>query len=107
MLVSLELHHNDPELCVPLLSATDLDDVAADWHAWSRLMRLPMLIIGADLIARPIRERLGQIMVDPALPRRKRFGLLKHRPWFLRRRKPGIVGPVTRISGEELFGHLR
>lgn len=106
-LVTLELHHHDPDLCVPLLCAGDLDDVAADWHAWSRLMRLPMLIVGADEIARPVRERLGEIMIEAPLPRRKRFALLKHRPWFLRRRKAGAVGPVVRISGEELFGHER
>ena len=103
LLVTLELHHHDPELCVPLLVAADLDDVAADWHSWSRLMQLPMLIVGDEGNATPLATRLGQIMVDPALERRKRFGSLKHRPWFLRRRKPGIVGPVVRISGEELI----
>lgn len=107
MKVTLELHHHDPALCVPLLVADDLDDIAADWHAWSRMMRLPMLIVGADTIARPVREKLGEIMVEAPLARRKRFGTLKHRPWFLRRRKPGVVGPVTRISGEELFATLR
>ena len=43
------------------------------------------------------------IMIDPAFDRRRRLGALKHRPWFLRRRKPGVVGPVVRISGEELI----
>jgi len=105
--VTLELHHHDPDLCVPLLSALDLDDAAADWHAWSRLMQLPMLIVGADMVATPVRQRLGQIMVDGAFPRRKRWSLLKHRPWFLRRRKPGAIGPIVRISGEELFGTER
>lgn len=101
--VTLELHHHDPELCVPLLVAADLDDVAADWHSWSRLMRLPMLIAGDGGAMTPVRKLLGEIMVDPAFDRRKRLGALKRRPWFLRRRKPGVVGPVVRISGEELI----
>jgi hypothetical protein len=102
--VTLELHHHDPQLCAPLLAATDLEDAAADWHAWSRLMGLPMLIVGTDSIARPVVERLGQVMVEAPLQRRKRWGMLKHRPWFLRRRKTGFIGPVVRVSGEELFG---
>src|SRR5262249_35436588 len=32
--VTLELLHHDPLLCVPLLVAHDLEDVAADWRAW-------------------------------------------------------------------------
>ena len=30
--VTLELHHDDPDLCVPLLVAHDLCDIAADWR---------------------------------------------------------------------------
>jgi hypothetical protein len=101
--VTLELHHHDPALCVPLLVAGDLEDAAADWHSWSRLMSLPMLIVGDGGQASPVRARLGQLMVDPALERRKRFGSLKRRPWFLRRRKPGVIGPVVRITGEEII----
>ncbi|MFZ1813356.1 MAG: DUF6101 family protein [Rhizobiaceae bacterium] len=101
--VTLELHHHDADLCVPLLVSDDLDDIAADWHAWSRLLRLPMLIVGADSKAVPVRQQLGEIMVDPAYPRRKRFSTLKHRPWFLRRRKPGVIGEIVKISGEELI----
>ena len=43
--VTLELLHADPALSVPLLVAHDLDDVAADWRAWSDAYRLPMLLI--------------------------------------------------------------
>ncbi|MCG6857017.1 MAG: DUF6101 family protein [Salaquimonas sp.] len=100
--VSLELMHHDRALCLPLLVSDDMDDIAADWHAWSRMMRLPMLIVGADAIARPVRKQLGAIMIETAVERRKRFATLKHRPNFLRRRKPGVVGPVVKITGEEL-----
>lgn len=101
--VSLELLHHDRDLSLPLLISDNLDDVAADWHAWSRMMRLPMLIVDAEGVARPVREQLGAIMVETPLARRKRFGSLKHRPNFLRRRKPGTIGPVTKITGEELI----
>jgi len=101
--VRLELSHRDPALSVPLLVSHDLDDIAADWHAWSRLMRLPMLIVEADEVARPVREQLGEIMVDAPFTRRKLFSILKRRPRFLARRKPGKVGPVEKITGEELI----
>jgi Family of unknown function (DUF6101) len=101
--VTLELHHRDPDLCVPLLVSEDLDDIAADWHSWSRLMKLPMLIIGADQHATALQTMLGDIMVENPKLRRKRIARMRRRPMFLSRRKTGKVGPVTRISGEELI----
>jgi Family of unknown function (DUF6101) len=101
--VTLELHHRDPALCVPLLVSEDLDDIAADWHSWSRLMKLPMLIIGADQHATALQTMLGAIMVEDPKARRKRFARLRRRPLFLSRRKTGKVGKVIRISGEELI----
>lgn len=101
--VTLEMHHHDPELCLPLLVTGDLDDIAADWHSWSRLMKLPMLIIESNNVTRALSERLGAIMIEPPIERRKRFATLKHRPWFLRRRKPGVISEMVRISGEELI----
>jgi hypothetical protein len=98
--VTLELKHRDPALSVPLLVAHDLDDIAADWHAWSRVLQLPMLIVDSELLARPIATYLGKLMVNPAIARRKRW--LKRRPFFLRRRKTGVVGEIKKISGEEL-----
>ena len=101
--VSLELHHHDPALCIPVLVAGDLDDIAADWHSWSRLMRLPMLIIEADGMARPVRNELGAVMVEDPIARRKRITAIRHRPWFLRRRKSGAVSEVTRLSAAEII----
>lgn len=87
---TLELHHYDPDLCLPVLVADNLDDIAADWHAWSRMMRLPMLIVDEDNIAIPVREQLGMILVEEPHERRKRITIVRHRPWFLRRRKTGV-----------------
>ena len=101
--VSLELHHYDAELCVPLLVADNLDDIAADWHSWSRLMKLPMLIVDADNIAAPVRNELGLVMVENPIERRKRLRMIKHRSWFLRLRKMGVVGKVQKISANEII----
>lgn len=101
--VSLELHHHDPQLCVPLLVSEDMCDVAADWHVWSRMFGLPMLMIGADGAVRPIREELGAVLVNQPQMRRKRLTAVKRRPWFARRRKTGNAAHVQKISGEELI----
>lgn len=103
MTVTLELLHNDPELCVPLLYANDMSDIAADWHSWSRLMKLPMLIVGLEGETTEVQQMLGEIMVEAPWERRKRITAIKHRPNFLRRRKEGVVGKVERISAEELI----
>lgn len=101
--VSLELLHHDPELCVPVLIANNMDDISADWHSWSRLLKLPMLIIGEDNDAEPVREELGMVMVENPLQRRKRISTYKHRGWFLRRRKTGDVSEVTKITAKEII----
>ena len=102
--VMLELHHRDPQLCVPLLVADNMDDIAADWHSWSRLMKLPMLVIGADDTAQPVTEQLGAIMVENPVDRRKRITSVKHRPWFLRRRRVvRVVGEVERLTADEII----
>jgi len=103
MTVTLELLHNDSELCVPLLYANDMADIAADWHSWSRLMKLPMLIVGLEGEATEVQQTLGEIMVEEPWERRKRITATKHRPNFLRRRKTGTVGQVERISAEEII----
>ena len=90
--VTLELLHADPALSVPLLVAHDLDDVAADWRAWSDAYRLPMLLIEADGEARTLEESLGLVKKGPPAPRRKGRVSTQRRPRFLARRKTGDLG---------------
>ena len=102
--VTLELHHRDPQLSVPLLVADDLDDVAADWRAWADAYRLPMMLIEADGIARTLEESLGAaIKALPAQERRKRRVTPQRRPRFLMRRKPGNLGLRLVIDGDEII----
>ncbi len=101
--VTLELLHHDPELCVPLLCAKDMQDIAADWHSWSRLMKLPMMIVGVDGEPTMVQNTIGDIMVETPWERRKRITASKQRPNFLRRRKAGIVGPVEKLTAAEII----
>ena len=101
--VTLELHHRDPQLSVPLLVADDLDDVAADWRAWADAYRLPMLLIEADGVARTLDETLGAVRTAPKLDRRKGRASTARRPRFLARRKSGNLGLRLVVDGEEII----
>ncbi len=102
--VTLELLHKDPLLCVPLLVAHDLEDVAADWRAWADAYRLQMLLIESDGIARTLEESLGAaIKALPAKDRRKGRVSTTRRPRFLARRRAGDLGLRLVIDGEEII----
>ena len=101
--VTLELHHEDSELCVPLLVAHDLADIAADWHSWSEVYNLPMLMIEADGKAKPLDDQLGQIKTRAIKPRRRQSLMGTRRPRFLVRRRTGAMGVRMVIKGDEII----
>jgi len=101
--VTLELLHPDPMLCVPLLVARDLDDVAADWRAWAEAYGLPMLLVEADGVARSLEDSLSTAGRAAPRERRKRVGSKPRRPRFLARRKKGALGLRLVIKGEEII----
>lgn len=103
MTVTLELHHDDPELCIPLLVAHDLSDIAADWRSWSDAFNIPMLMVEADGVAHPLEDHIGDVRREPAHPRRRAASSVKHRPRFLCRRKTGSLGVAMKIEGKEII----
>jgi hypothetical protein len=103
VVVTLELLHSDPMLSVPLLVANDLDDVAADWRAWGEALKLPMMLVEADGVARALDESLGFALITRSpKPRRKRVSP-QRRPRFLVRRKQGSLGLRLVIGGQEII----
>ncbi len=101
--VTLELLHRDEALSVPLLVSDNLDDVAADWHSWSRILRLPMLMIAVDGTISKVQNTFGLVRAEEPAPRRRRHNAVKRRPRFLMRRKTGIVSEVVRLMPEEII----
>ncbi|SER98224.1 DUF6101 family protein [Rhizobium sp. NFR03] len=101
--VTLELHHDDPDLCVPLLVAHDLSDIAADWRAWSEAYRIPMLMVEADGVARPLDNHIGDVKTHAIVPRRRHSLHAKRRPRFLMRRTTGSLGVMMKIDGSEII----
>lgn len=101
--VTLELHHDDPDLCIPLLVAHDLCDIAADWRSWSEAYRIPMLMVEADGVARPLEEHLGEMRTKQSRPRRRHSYFAERRPRFLVRRSTGSLGLSMKIEGKEII----
>jgi hypothetical protein len=101
--VTLELHHEDPQLCIPLLVAHDLCDIAADWRSWSEAYRIPMLMVEADGVARPLEEHLGEVRTQALRPRRRHSYFANRRPRFLVRRSTGSLGISMKIEGKEII----
>ncbi len=101
--VTLELHHDDPDLCIPLLVAHDLSDIAADWRNWSEAFRIPMLMVEADGVARPLEDHLGGLRTSEARPRRRHSFFANRRPRFLVRRTTGKLGVKMKIQGREII----
>jgi hypothetical protein len=101
--VVLELNHRDPTLTLTLAAADEPADLAADWLAWSRALRLPMLIIDHNgMISRP-EAMVGALRTKAPKPRRMHSYFAARRPRFLARRKPGWQRPVEIVSGDELI----
>jgi len=101
--VTLELHHDDPDLCIPLLVAHDLCDIAADWRSWAEAFRIPMLMVEADGIARPLENHIGDVRTHATKPRRRHSYFADRRPRFLVRRTTGKLGVTMKIEGKEII----
>jgi Family of unknown function (DUF6101) len=101
--VTLELYHDDADLCIPLLVAHDLDDIAADWRSWSEAFGIPMLMIEADGVARPLEAHLGDVKTQPVKERRRHSFFADRRPRFLVRRTTGTLGVSMKIEGREII----
>ena len=101
--VTLELHHHDPSLCVPLLVADNLDDIAADWRAWAKAFDIPMLIIERDGEPRRLDDCLARMEQQDAAPRRPIKLTKNRRPRFLARRKVGGLGVRAVLDGREII----
>jgi hypothetical protein len=88
--VAVILEHRDPALSVPLFTATDSDDVFAEWQLWARAFAVPMLIADADGTLREPFARLGGVRIEKPSARRRRHGsIATRRPRILMRRKSG------------------
>jgi hypothetical protein len=99
--VAVVLEHRDPGLSLPLYAATDGVDIVAEWHVWSQVLGVPLLVVDPDGALREAFPHFGPLRVAAPVSRRRRRGALRHRrPRFLLRRKPGRRGAMPVHRGE-------
>lgn len=103
VLVTLELMHHDPELCVPLFVGQDLEGIARDWQQWSDMLGLPMLIVDEDGVVRTLDESARHVIKDKSHPRRHHAMFADRRPRFLARRRMGTLGCRMVLDGVEII----
>nr|WP_321462666.1 DUF6101 family protein [uncultured Cohaesibacter sp.] len=103
----LELVHDDPNLTLPLMVSTDLEEAAVDWQSWSKLYNLPMLHkpLGAGdyETATDNKGPLSELIRGPQMARRPHAQFSIRRPRFLARRKTGKAGSMPRFDGREII----
>ena len=104
--VSIVLAHRDQALSLPLFSADDNTDIAAEWQSWAQVLGLPLLVAEADGRLREAFDRIGAVRVDtPTWRRRRRSAIRSRRPSILMRRKPGrsIEGATVHRDEREII----
>jgi hypothetical protein len=101
--VVLRLDHANEELAIPLFDSDDCDDVIADWQAWSRTLRRPLLIADLDGTLIEAQSRLGALTVEPPRARRLNAFFAERRPRFLCRRRVGGLPPGIVHNEDEII----
>jgi hypothetical protein len=89
--IAVVLEHADPALSLPLFTAPQADDIAAEWQAWGRVLGLPLLVADSDGSLREPFARLGALRTEaPTLRRRRRTAIARRRPARALRRRAGV-----------------
>jgi Family of unknown function (DUF6101) len=86
--IAIVLEHRDPALCLPLFSASENDEIVAEWQSWGRVLGLPLLVGERDGSLREPFARVGALRVEaPTWRRRRRSAIARRRPRILLRRR--------------------
>ncbi len=100
---SINLHHREARYCLPLFLAFDDRDVGAEWQAWARVLRLPMLVPDRDGNFTPADTSLGRLKIKASIPRDARKLLVARRPMISLFRHVGDLRRQRPIRGREII----
>jgi hypothetical protein len=99
---SIVLDHADTALSVPLLGETALEDAAAVWRAWGRVLGLPLWRRDPDGETAMVQAGRRTLAAGPDTGRRRRRATIKkRRPSILMRRKPGRHVALCAVHRDE------
>lgn len=96
----LSLAHHDPDLDITLAETQDAADVAAQWRSWAGWLELPRLM-AKDGVLTALDATLGAVAAKEPVERRRNMSVLKRRPRFLSRRKPGDGARMNAVFADE------
>ncbi|MTI18631.1 hypothetical protein E1162_15410 [Rhodobacteraceae bacterium RKSG542] len=86
---TLQLSHENPNYCVCLHTADNLDNIVAEWLLWSRQLGLPLFIKEAHGPLKKVGSAPNEVIIGNPAPRRKMASLTGRRPRFLVKRSSG------------------
>jgi hypothetical protein len=97
--IAVVLEHHDPALSLPLFSATEGDDIVAEWQSWGRVLGLPLLVAEDDGSLREPFARLGAFLrvEAPTWRRRRHSAIARRRPARLMRRQSGELSETPLV----------
>lgn len=101
--VVVELLHRDPALNLQLLVADDPAEAAADWIAWGRILKLPLLFVDQDGTVTYPAGNPGGLFGCATATRRGGTPFRGRRSRFARRRKTGTYKTLDRIEIDEII----
>lgn len=101
--ISVNLQHDNPDLCVPVHIAFDMTVVTARWQDWGRALRLPLLLPAGDGGWQEPTEYPGKLVVRRPSPRSARAALRGRRSLFSAVREVGHWGPAPILCGTEII----
>jgi hypothetical protein len=93
--IDVVLEHGDPALSLPLFSSETADEIVAEWHAWGRVLGLPLLVAERDGSLREPFARLGAVLVEAPTRRRRRRSTIARRRSSMRLRRRAASLPET------------
>jgi hypothetical protein len=101
--IAVVLEHGDPALSLPLYSATESEDIVAEWQSWGRVLGLPLLVAEPDGSLREPFARLGAFLrvEAPTWRRRRRSAIARRRPGRLMRRRRGLSSDAPIVHRDE------
>ncbi|MGH1353076.1 MAG: DUF6101 family protein [Methyloligellaceae bacterium] len=100
--VSINLHHDTERYCVPLYITNDLDFTSARLQAWSRRLRMPILLPAPEGGWKEASEPIGRLIMKPAFQRNPRQMLASRKAILPAYRETCQLDLSKRVSGREI-----
>ncbi len=101
--VSINLHHEIEEFCIPLHFAFNMNITGARIQTWSRILGLPILLPAIEGGWKMPENRMGSLKIKPAIPRYARDYMHKRKAILPGYRETGKLDPDKKVSGKEMF----